>query len=450
MSFFAAETPESAEANRDSNPSVPGDVPAEPTDWNPYFEEHPTVDPQTIRKLVLELHEQGKYEEVIALIEQAIVHGQIQPWMYEVLALTMETVGRPRAQVARVLMSSRDLIGNDSDSILYLAAYLTKFERYEQALRLYRQVSVLDPLRVESYVMGLSVAEVVQDPGAVAWTAPGVLMRSWGKDWKNLHQRAEDLAQRTIDQLRETGRELEATTLEQLMAAARQHDLHVILDWNGNGNLNLEVVDPTDTVCSAVRPASPGGVLHIRAGEGPRQEDCVEEAIVPAGLPGEYRLLVKHLSGDIVGKRARLTIIRYEGTPRETRQTQTIPLTTTGQTIRVLLKDGRLTAPLVTPEEPIKTSKRLKPSRTANLNALPLGNPRLSSKGRGGAFTANVGFQPVVQFIPSGVQLSTLALVSADRRYVRLSMSPLFSSVTDVFTYSFTGATGPGAGAGNF
>ena len=35
---------------------------------------------------------------------------------------------------------------------------------------------------------------------------------------------------------------------------------------------------------------------------------------------------MKHVSGDIVGKRARLTIVRQEGTPREERLVQSIPL----------------------------------------------------------------------------------------------------------------------------
>ncbi len=443
MAFFAPENEK--ETASDAEPSAKSSAAESVTDWKQMFEGSKPVDPKKVRTLVLDLHQQGKPEEVIALIEQAILHGQIQPWMYEVLALTMEAVGRPRSQVARVLLSSRDLIGEDSDSILYLAAYLTRFERYEQALRLYRQVSILDPLRVESYVMGMGVAEILQDPAAVAWTAPGVLLRAWGKDRQDLHRRANELGRQTVQHLQETGQELEATALEHLMAAARQHDLHVTLDWNGNGNLDLEIIDPTDAVCTARQPATPGGVLHIQSGEGPRQADCVEEAVAPVALSGEYRLVVKHVGGEIVGKRARLTIVRYEGSPRELRQTQTIPLSGQGQTIRVLLKDGRLPAPMAVPSPPTSAQRR-RTGRGANVRALPEVNPR----GPVGAFSNSVGFQPVVQFIPSGVQLTALALVSADRRYVRITAAPLFTNITDVFTFSFAGATGPNAGGGNF
>lgn len=60
-----------------------------------------------------------------------------------------------------------------------------------------------------------------------------------------------------------------------------------------------------------------------------------------------------------------------------------------------------------------------------------------------------VGFQPIVQAIPTGIQLNVLAVISADRRYVRLSLAPQFQQVTDIFTFSFaTGGAGGGAGIG--
>lgn len=60
-----------------------------------------------------------------------------------------------------------------------------------------------------------------------------------------------------------------------------------------------------------------------------------------------------------------------------------------------------------------------------------------------------VGFQPIVQSIPTGINLNVLAVISADRRYVRLSLSPQFQQVTDIFTFSFaTGGAGGGVGIG--
>ena len=57
-----------------------------------------------------------------------------------------------------------------------------------------------------------------------------------------------------------------------------------------------------------------------------------------------------------------------------------------------------------------------------------------------------VGFTPQIQFIPDGVTLTVQAVVSADRRYVRLTVQPFFTQITDVFTFSFLSSGGGGAG----
>ena len=58
----------------------------------------------------------------------------------------------------------------------------------------------------------------------------------------------------------------------------------------------------------------------------------------------------------------------------------------------------------------------------------------------------STGFQPIIQFIPSGIFLSVTAVISADRRYVRLTVFPQFTNITDVFTFSFSGGAGGGGG----
>jgi general secretion pathway protein D len=64
--------------------------------------------------------------------------------------------------------------------------------------------------------------------------------------------------------------------------------------------------------------------------------------------------------------------------------------------------------------------------------------------GRGGA----VGFQPIVQSFPEGRMMSATAVVSADRRYVRVAVSPIFSQVGDVQTFTFAGQAQPVTGTG--
>jgi type II secretory pathway component GspD/PulD (secretin) len=64
-----------------------------------------------------------------------------------------------------------------------------------------------------------------------------------------------------------------------------------------------------------------------------------------------------------------------------------------------------------------------------------------------------VGFTPQITPIEEGVTMTVAAVVSADRRFVRLSVLPIFREITDIFTFTFlsqggtTGATGMGPGA---
>jgi type II secretory pathway component GspD/PulD (secretin) len=59
-----------------------------------------------------------------------------------------------------------------------------------------------------------------------------------------------------------------------------------------------------------------------------------------------------------------------------------------------------------------------------------------------------VGFQPIVQPFNDGINLFVQGVVSADRRYVRLSLSPFFNQIIDVQTFTNVNAGGAGIGGG--
>jgi hypothetical protein len=63
-----------------------------------------------------------------------------------------------------------------------------------------------------------------------------------------------------------------------------------------------------------------------------------------------------------------------------------------------------------------------------------------------------VGYRPQITTLPEGANFSTNAVISADRRYVRMSPSPTFSQVTEVNTFNFvSGDSGSqGGGGGGF
>lgn len=397
--------------------------------WSDYFQNE--VSPEAVRDVVAELIEHRKHEDAICCLEQAILHGQIQPWMYQVLAMSMRAAGRPNAQVERVLLSSQDVILNDPRSMMHLAAYLVRFERYDRALELYRQAAALDPTRPEAYVLALELAVRTKNYDAIAWSAPEVLSFSWAKGRENLNRLAEEAAAEAGTALLKSGEHAKAFKLDLEMRKARHLDLVVRLEWSGQGDLDLEIYEPGGSVCSTIRPVSPAGGIFIHDGFGPVQSHCYEEYLCPQGLKGEYRVVIKHVSGEIVGKRAQLSITRNRGSAQEETRTETIFLGPTDQSIRLSLATGRREeGKLVERELKIDSQKTAK---TSVLSQLGQGGGVGQIAQRGGA----VGFTPIITQINEGVRLSALATVSGDRRYVRINANPVFSAITDVFTFTF-------------
>ncbi len=398
--------------------------------WSRFFEKE--VPPEIVHDVVADLFENSKYEDVIVCLEQAILHSQIQPWMYQVLAETMRVVGRPKSQIERVLLSSQDVILNDPRSMMHLAAYLVRFDRFDRALELYRQAAALDPSRPEPYVLALELATRTKNYNAIAWSAPEVLTFSWVKGREKLNRLAEESAAIAESALMKSGDFSRAFELRAEMQKARRLDLVVRLEWSGQGDLDLQVREPGGTVCSSAHALTAAGGIFIHDGFGPIQDHCYEEYLCPQGLPGEYRAIVKHVSGDIVGKRARITITRDRGTPNEESFTETLFIGPTDQSVRFSLSQGRRQqANLDRRNGELKLSSN-PGARQSVLAQLGAGGGVGQIAQRGAA----VGYTPVITQIAEGVRMSALATVSGDRRYVRINANPVFSSITDVFSFT--------------
>ncbi len=69
------------------------------------------------------------------------------------------------------------------------------------------------------------------------------------------------------------------------------------------------------------------------------------------------------------------------------------------------------------------------------------------SMNNGFPFRGAVGYRPQISTINEGASMFTTGVVSADRRYVRISPFPQFTQIIEVFTYNFvSGTTAGGAG----
>ncbi len=413
--------------------------------WQDYFKKRKPK-PSAVRGIVLKLHNAKQHDHVIACIGAALVNNQAQPWMYEVLALSMEIAGYPKEDVERAIYSAVDLSGLNFQNVMMSAAYLTRFDRQEAALHMYRQASRVAKTRPEPYVMGLKLARRLNDYDAIQWGISGVLMYAWTKDHNALHKQAEDMALVAEEELRKAGRRDEADAMRTALVQAKQRDLTLRLTWNGVGDLDLLVEEPPGSVCSFENPQTIGGGALVHDGYGPEQENCYEQYVCAFGMPGTYRVRIRHMFGEVVGKRAKLTIVRYQGTERETKRELTVKLAEDDQVIRLSLEHGRREELAdVSPASRIRSTAPRRRSLLQMVGRLDAESRRAAQEF--GTSRENVGYQPLITTLSEGVTLSALAVVSGDRRYVRLTTVPNFSNITDVFTFSFTGGGG-GGGAG--
>lgn len=436
--------------------------------WDEYFSKNKPSG-EAVRELVAQLHEQRKHDQVEAVINAALLHGQSQPWMYEVLGLTLKIQDRPKEEVERAMLSGIDFSTVSTGNMIYSAAYLTRFGLKSRALQLYRQAATLDPDAPEPYAMGLKLAQELDDTEGVRWAAAGILERGWTKDYAALQKQAEGAVAEVGAKLRKAGRNSEADQLLAAIRAARQRDLLIELTWSGPADLDLIVEEPNGSTCAFDTPRTPGGGVLVHDGFGPNPKDTYEMYVCPFAMAGEYRVLVRHVGGEVVGKRAVLKFTRYQGTDHESIREKVIEIGSDDKVFRITLNQGRRKEPMPVVEKPRQTSANSRAGSTRMQVLQQLSGVRLQSPPRILAQQGGVGagglqpfvtgvqpvvgaggvvaYQPIVQTFLDGISMSVSAVVSADRRYVRMAVSPMFSTINGVDVFSFVG--GPPQGGGN-
>ncbi len=435
------------------SPGFPDCKTVGPEAWRPFFAKTKRS-VKAVQWHVEYLIDQQQYKHVIALLNAAIIEGQSQPWMYEMLAVMMQKEGYPQDEIERIVLSVADFGNATYDSMMYSGAYLKRFDRYESALRMYRQASRLAPERPEPYSLGMKLAAQTGITDDAIWAACGVLRNNWSVDHQRQHELAENLLSDTVKELQKTKQDAQIAELEQQATEARRRDLQVRMEWNGNADLDLSVQDPAGGIASFQTQESAGGGYLLSDGYGPK--NCLEEFVCPVGFSGEYILRVKKESGKLVGERAVLTIVTHAGSPLEKKTIRTVTLDKSNeQMIRITLEDGRreqrravlFAAPAGVARDWERVASQVgRPTRRivnpeVRQAVAEMRHSRQQGVVPAGAFAVGgvVGFAPVVTFIPTGTRLVAQAVVSPDRRYVRMALSPSFTEIVDVAVFSFQG-----------
>lgn len=314
------------------------DLPAEEI-WERYFQEkHPD---EEIRKIIQRLQKTRKFKQIIAALQAAMLAGQPKPWMYEVLALSMEIEKYPKKEIERMLLSMTDFNATDIPNLLASATYLLRLGALEQALNVYRQVSELQPNRPEPYLLGMKLAAKLNDVDAILWSTTGVLTHYWLDDYKIRHEKSLELLAQTELKLEKAKSYSVLKSLQESRTRALKRDLQLKLEWSGDADLDLIINEPLGTVCSFSNRLTQAGGALLHDGVGPKQENCYEEYVCAFAASGYYTVTVSHSTGKIVGNRARLVVTRYAGTEKESRNVVNVIFDKKEKKYKISLHHGR-------------------------------------------------------------------------------------------------------------
>jgi len=439
--------------------------------WSGYFSKN-QPQPAAVREKVRQLTQEKQFDQLIALIGAAIRNRQAQPWMYEAMALALEASGRPKAEIERAVMSAVDFVDNVAD-LMYVGAYLSKIGLNRRALQVYRQAASLDPMRPEPYMLGLRAARADNDLDGLKWASLGILGQAWPKEHTDVWNAGVGVAKEVLEKLRAENRTEEADRFQEAVNEAVVRDCVVIVTWTGDSDIDLLVEEPTGTVCSSRSPRTTGGGVLLgdvssQAGREDRGERG-EVYVCPKGFDGAYRVLLRRVWGNVTAGKVNVKVINHYLGPNAVEVRKQIPLDKDEALVVFDLNGGRRTEPLHEQQVANAAIGQMALNRqilaqnlassldTGAIQSLAASRAISSGNNHAGwpyAISSAVGYQPVITVLPEGAMLSAQAVISADRRYVRITPMPFFSGIGEVNTFNMaTGATGQssaGAGASGF
>jgi tetratricopeptide (TPR) repeat protein len=406
--------------------------------------------------LVLTLKFEHAVEFLKANLRQGIV---VEPWVYKSLALALRMSGGSTEDIERAEVSSADMEPQNGRGYLEAATALAQDDKHGLALAFCRQAALLEPGTPHAYEDALGYAELARDPKAMEWAAGNLLRHDWPVENKKLHDRAAqkiDVLAKLLDQ---QGRKDEAERLSGAIAGSRRRDLVIVINWQGDADLDLHVLEPTGSMCTPLHRQTIGGGVLI----GDSLADMTSESYLASeAFSGVYEIEIEKGWGHPLNNKVQVKIITHQGTPQEREQLLTVELKSRhSERIKVKLDNGRRTqtayvpppstqkkaeAPPAVLDSPNKIFTQLRDrsdpeivgvGRSVSTGVFSQGRPVLPSQIKSGKDTAKAIpdndrtlYQTRVKpFVQNALEVTASAVLSSDRRSVRLSMTPVFNTV---------------------
>jgi tetratricopeptide (TPR) repeat protein len=430
--------------------------------WEDFCSKYELSGP-VLRRITKQLMDEGQFAQVVALLQTVIRQGPPEPWVYEGLGLAMLAAGESLEEVERALMSGVAFAETPVDA-LYVAMYLEKLGLERRALSLYRQLADMTPAFPEIAVRALRLARKLDDVDTLKWATVAVLSQAWPEEKKHIWFEAYGTASDLLKRLEAEKRESERREYLAALDDAVRRDVVVEVSWVGDADVDVMVQEPPGTVCSLRNPRTTSGgiflgdtVSHL----GHAGKELREVYVCPRGFEGTYRVLVQRVWGSLPADRVKVSVYRHLWSDRPQAIEKVVALKDGRAVVEFELDQGRRTEPIEAHKLAQVANRQLAISRAVLAQQLagavdPGAMASLAnSRGGGGSFVpfvpvvtgGAVGYQPVVVPVTEGAMLYAWAVISADRRYVRVSPMPQFSGIAEVNVFNFaTGETLGGTG----
>ena len=420
--------------------------------WEEYFT-NAKPRPADVRDAVRRLLSKRQFDQVVSLIEAALRNGQPQSWMYESLGIAMQLDGRSEQEVERAVMSAVDFADN-STTLLAIADYLTSLDLDRRAAQVCRLAAERDPMLREAYAIGLHAAQRADDQQAIQWATISILGQVWPEDQSAIVDAARSASAELMAKYTEAGELEKAEAFRNELNQAEVRDCQIIVSWTGDADVDIAVEEPGGTLCSLGQPRTTSGGVCLGGNPTASEGDVHSETYVcPRGFSGDYRLAVRKVWGDLTADVVTVEVKLGLGTDNELSQSDQIKLVDgKDAVVEFQIADGRRTdaieehqiAQAIIRQQAVSQAvlaQQISSLADEGPTSLRPDDARrrrraLAQQGRG------VGFQPQIITLPNGTNFQTTAVISADRRYVRVTPVPFFSGVSEVSSFTFASAGG--------
>ncbi len=419
-----------------------------------------------VRQLLVKAQQDEKstkeFDHILALLQSAIRNGQVQSWMYEAMGLTMQFQERSKDDIERALMSAADFT-DDPQAKLAMADYLSRMGYEKRAVDLYQQVGETHALHTDTFEKALNVSQYIKDGEAAEWASLGILRRAAQRNEMTLWKRAHRVAQSRLAELRANGEQKAADEFSAELADALRRDLLVIVRWNGDADVDMIVEEPGGTTCSLHNPRTAGGGVMTASLADTLSENADDEHsamyVCPEGFAGKYRVMLRQVWGRIPSGKVTVDIFGNQGDNKVAHVRRQIALSDEPSLVAFDLPEGRRNESLKQHQLVNDIKTQLAVNQIAANRALlaqqintvsgtsgtPSG-PSTVSLDQDPRFIGRrppnfgqrsaVGIRPVVSLLPEGITMSVNAVISADRKYVRITALPFFSQVGEVTEFN--------------